>query len=222
MYTDTDRSREPASKESGSQSMAADTGYQTGATAKSSYDAERSREAAVLERQRDEARLRELELKRKIDSLREKDLARVDVIPSPDRHDDIDSRILKTRDEYLRDLEARERENMLRLQYSDEKRDPFGASVRSDPGGSLEGRRDTADLAEFKYLEPEPIYPQERIRYSRSRSETDLNALSPAESQKYSSPMQPGKLTIFSVSFSLKREINEHFVSFSLLISRFA
>ena len=199
MYTDSDRSGEPGSKskESGSRTLATDAGYQTGPTPKSSYDAGLSREAAVLERQRDEARLRELELKRKLDDIKESYSNRADVVPSADEPD---NRVLKTRDEYLRGLEAREGENMLRHQFSDEKRDPFGASVRSDPGGSLEDRRDMADLAEFKYMEPEPLYPQERIRHSRSRSETDLNTLSPAESQKYSSPMQPGK---FSVVYTL-------------------
>ena len=167
----TERSRETVS---GSQLTGTDTGYQTGATAMFA-----SNEAAILEKQRDEARLRELELMRKLDEERENNSAR--------RQEKLERPGFKTRDEYLRDLETRER-------YSDERRDVLGTTVRSDPGGSLEEHRDSHDLAEFKRLEPEPLYPQERIRYSRSRSETDLVALSPAESQKYSSPMQPGKL----------------------------
>ena len=200
MYTDSDRSGEPGSKckDTDSRSLATDAGYHTGTTAKSSYEAERSREAeqrreaAVLERQRDEARLRELELKRKLDDLKENYLNKADVRPSATGRESREDRILKTREEYLRDLEAREGENMLRHQFSEEKMDPFGASVRSDPGGMLDDRRDMADLAEFRLLEPDPLYPQERVRHSRSRSETDLNTLSPAESQRYSSPMQPG------------------------------
>lgn len=187
-----DRNKEPVTK-NGVQPTLSDLGYQTGTTAKSSYEDERSREAAELERRRDAVRLRELELKRKLDDIKERGLDRADLY-SGTKQENIDNRLLKSREEYLHELEARERENLLRLQYSDEKRDPLGTTVRSDPGGSLDDRRDSNDLAEFRRLEPEPLYPQEKIRYSRSRSETDLNALSPTESQKYSSPMQPGKI----------------------------
>lgn len=75
-------------------------------------------------------------------------------------------------------------------------RDSLGTSTRSDPG--LQDEPGTnweyrmSDQNEFQRLEPEPAYPQDRLRYSRSKSDTDL-ALSPAESQRYSSPMQPGK-----------------------------
>ena len=180
------RARSPTSERSrgtvsGSQISGMDTGYQTGAIAKSL-----SKEA-MLEKQRDEARLRELELMRKLDSQRDKNLDRADLYPAGKRQENLERAGFKTRDEYLCDLEGRER-------YSEDKRDILGTTVRSDPGGSLEEHRDSHDLAEFKRLEPEPLYPQERIRYSRSRSETDLVAMSPAESQKYSSPMQPGKL----------------------------
>ena len=187
----TERGRETVTKGSGSRSTGSDAGYQTGATGKSSF-IDSSREAASLERQKDEARLRELELRRRMEDIRTSNLGRAEY-PSA-RQENSDRASLKTREEYLRELESRERDNLIRAQYSDEKRDPLGTTVRSDPGGSLEEHRDLHDLAEFKRLEPEPLYPQERIRYSRSRSETDLNAMSPAESQKYSSPMQPGRL----------------------------
>ena len=108
--------------------------------------------------------------------------------------------ILKSREEFLREFKEKEQE---RWQYSEEQRDQMGTSVRSDPGGFLEDMgsrreyRESADRNEFRVLEPEPGYPQERLRYSRSRSDTDLVALSPAESQKYSSPMQPGQYCFY-------------------------
>lgn len=78
------------------------------------------------------------------------------------------------------------------------KRDSLGASTRSDPGGMLEDPgsrweyRQSDQMNEFHRLEPEPAYPQDRLRYSRSKSDTDLVAVSPTESHRYSSPMQPG------------------------------
>ncbi|XP_052772118.1 uncharacterized protein LOC128211403 isoform X5 [Mya arenaria] len=134
----------------------------------------------------------------------------------------------KTREEFQRDFERRERELKEVLARSRRphtsvplERDSLGASTRSDPGGALEEAnprweyRESDQMGEFRPLEPEPAYPQDRVRHSRSRSDTDLVALSPTESQKYSSPMQPGTRflelstqpsPIFSHQDSLTRE----------------
>ncbi|KAH3787914.1 hypothetical protein DPMN_166045, partial [Dreissena polymorpha] len=111
----------------------------------------------------------------------------------------------KTREEFQRDFERREQELKAVLARSSQRQEPvlpanrdsLGQSTRSDPGGSLEevGPRweyRESDPREFQNLEPEPAYPQDRLRYSRSRSDSDLVALTPTDSQKYSSPMQPG------------------------------
>ncbi|KAL3863913.1 hypothetical protein ACJMK2_005634 [Sinanodonta woodiana] len=77
--------------------------------------------------------------------------------------------------------------------YSDERyTSQMGASVRSDPGSQLVDLPDFPqdDLIKFKPLPLERDYPRERMLLSRS--DTDLVALSPPESHKYSSPMLPG------------------------------
>ncbi|XP_053407019.1 uncharacterized protein LOC123546728 isoform X6 [Mercenaria mercenaria] len=107
----------------------------------------------------------------------------------------------KTREEYQRDFERRERELKELLSKRnpvETQRDSLGTSTRSDPGevlndpGSRWEYRQSDQMNEFHRLEPEPAYPEDRLRYSRSKSDTDLVALTPDESQRYSSPMQPG------------------------------
>ncbi|KAL4231892.1 Alstrom syndrome [Mactra antiquata] len=106
----------------------------------------------------------------------------------------------KTREEYQRDFEQREKELkelLSKRQPINPSRDSLGTSTRSDPGGTFDEPESNweyrvSDQNEFQRLEPEPAYPQDRLRYSRSKSDTDLVALSPTESQRYSSPMQPG------------------------------
>lgn len=77
-------------------------------------------------------------------------------------------------------------------------RDSLGTSTRSDPGelgndpGSRWEYRQSDQMNEFRNLEPDPAYPEDRLRYSRSKSETDLVAVTPEENQRYSSPLQPG------------------------------
>lgn len=127
----------------------------------------------------------------------------------------------KTREEFQRDFERRERElkellserprqEVLPRQPREEPlprqpreetvvQDSLGTTTRSDPGGALDDGgsrweyRVSDHAPEFKRLEPELAYPQDRLRYSRSKSDTDLVALSPSDSLRYSSPKQPGK-----------------------------
>ena len=112
----------------------------------------------------------------------------------------------KTREEFQRDFERRERELKEVLSrprvHSETVHESLGTTTRSDPGGMLDDEgskweyRVSDHMDDFQRLEPEPAYPHERLRYSRSKSDTDLVALSPTDSQRYSSPMQPGNSSL--------------------------
>ncbi|KAK3590021.1 hypothetical protein CHS0354_041046 [Potamilus streckersoni] len=116
-------------------------------------------------------------------------------------HDDLNIRDLEERHDNFThrdpvgrkswDENRKDREGPKRL--SDERyTSQMGASVRSDPGSQLVDLLDFPhdDLIKFQPLPIERDYPRERMLLSRS--DTDLVALSPPESQKYSSPALPG------------------------------
>lgn len=105
----------------------------------------------------------------------------------------------RTREEFERDFAQRERELRAEMQRRLSERrleQQLGASTRSDPGGMFEDGgweySEADDSQGFRLMEPEPAYPRERLRCSRSKSDTNLMDISPNDSQKYSSPMQPG------------------------------
>lgn len=110
----------------------------------------------------------------------------------------------KTREEFQRDFERRERELKELLArprvHEQTEHESLGTTTRSDPGGMLDDGaweyRVTDHTDDFKRLEPDPAYPHDRLKYSRSKSDTDLVTLTPSDSMRYSSPMQPGKISI--------------------------
>lgn len=128
----------------------------------------------------------------------------VRVAPADEGNKGLERPGFKTREEFQRDFERREqqlKELLSRPRITEQtEHESLGTTVRSDPGGMLDDggprwENRVSDHTEgFHRLEPEPAYPENRLRYSRSKSDTDLAAFSPSDSQKYSSPMHPGKI----------------------------